>query len=58
MKVGDLVEMRGAIGLLTEIKKNKFPPYQVWYKIFWNDTNKNEWVMSGRDTYLGIKKVN
>ena len=54
MKVGDLVEMRGAVGLLTEIKKNKFPPYQVWYKIFWNDTNKNEWVIGA---YLGIKKV-
>ena len=54
MKVGDLVEMRGAIGLLTDIKKNKFSPYQVWYKVVWNDTNKNEWVIG---EYLGIKKV-
>ena len=55
MKVGDLVEMRGSHGLIVEIKKNNYPPYQVWYRVHWQDTNAFDWVPKGN--YKSFKKI-
>ena len=57
MKVGDLVELKGmsSPGLITGIKKLKFPPYNVFYKIHWQG-GKFCWVKKC-DWGADIKKL-
>ena len=43
MKVGDLVDVNGSVGVLLEIKPNKVPPYQVWYRIQWQHKEGHWW---------------
>jgi hypothetical protein len=43
VKVGDLVEVNGSVGVLLEIKPNKVPPYQVWYRIQWQHKEGHWW---------------
>ena len=56
MRVGDLVEMRGSRGIIVEIKQNnRYPPYQIWYKVHWQDVNAFDWVRKG--TYKSFRKI-
>jgi hypothetical protein len=59
MKVGDLIEMRGSVGVLTDIKKNRFPPYQVWYRVRWqNKEPGHNWLtVCGSKYDPPLKKV-
>ena len=56
MKVGDLIQHRGRIGILSKIVKNKYPPYELWYRVKWQYTFDcdSEWII--KDT-SAIRKL-